>query len=65
MDYESKQKVIAAGFTILRSEDQPTTRIKCIRPGDHHWNTWQKYDTKAERDRQLKKLLSEPNYIQD
>lgn len=65
MDSKSQQKVIAAGFTILRSDDQPTPRIKCRRTGFHNWVTWQSFDNEVSRDRRLKELLKEPKYIFD
>jgi len=65
MDANSQQKVIAKGFVILRSDDQPNIRIKCRRAGSHNWETWQKFETKIARDLRLKELLKEPNYIFD
>ncbi|MFZ4705486.1 MAG: hypothetical protein ACOYMF_05705 [Bacteroidales bacterium] len=65
MDSNSQQKVISAGFTILRSDDQPNIRIKYKGPGLQDWKTFEKFETKAGRDRRLKDLLSKPKYISD
>jgi len=66
MDATSQQKVIAKGFVILRSDDQPNIRIKFKGPGTSEWKTFEKaFDSKAARDRRMKELLTKPNYIFD
>lgn len=66
MDANSQQKVMANGFVILRSDDQPNIRIKFKVPGHNEWKTFEKaFDTKAARDRRMKELLEKPNYIFD
>lgn len=66
MDSQSQHKVIAAGFTILRSDDQPNIRIKYKGNGQSEWKTFEKpFESKAARDRRLKELLEKPKYISD
>ena len=65
MDKKSQLKVIAKGFTILRSDDQPSPRIKYIDKQNHEWKTFSKHEAKAERDRSLAEWLTGPMYIQD
>lgn len=65
MDQASQLKVIAAGFTILRTDDQPSPRIK-VKDKDHHeWSTLRKFETKAARDREYKELLKLQTVIND
>lgn len=65
MDAKSQQKVIAAGFTILRKDDHPTPRIK--QKGTYHqdWSTLEKYETKAARDREFDRMMNDPKFIND
>ena len=66
MDANSQQKVIAKGFVILRSDDQPNIRIKFKGPGTSEWKTFEKpFVSKAARDRRMKELLEKQNYIFD
>jgi len=66
MDANSQQKVIAKGFVILRSDDQPNIRIKFKGPGTSEWKTFEKpFVSKAARDRRMKVLLVLQNYISD
>lgn len=65
MDQASQSKVIKAGFTILRTDDQPSPRIK-IKDKDHpEWATLRKFETKAARDREFKSLLQLSTVIND
>lgn len=65
MDQASQSKVIAAGFTIIRTDDQPSPRIK-VKDKDHHeWSTLRKFETKAARDREYKTLLELSTVIND
>ena len=65
MDSQSQQKVIAAGFTIFRCDDQPTPRIKYKGTESIEWRTYEKFDTKASRDRAFKKLMTMSFAISD
>ena len=65
MDAQSQQKVINAGFTIIRSDDQPTPRIKFKGLGSLEWKTLEKFSSKAERDRKMGALLEMEHIIAD
>jgi len=65
MDAKSQLKVIAAGFVILRCEDQPIPRIKFKAGIVTQWSTLEKFETKAARNRRLQFFLELSNYIQD
>ncbi len=64
MDKHSQSKVIAAGFTIIRADDQPSPRNKA-KGKSHEWKTLEKFDTKAARDRRFEELLEDDNVISD
>lgn len=59
MDQQSQQKVIAAGFTIIRTDDHPSPRIKYKTGNFADGRTLSKFESKAERDRRFKELLEE------
>jgi len=65
MNKRSQLKVIAADFTIIRSEDHPTPRIKYIDKGHHEWRTLEVFETKAARDRRMALLLENAQIIED
>jgi hypothetical protein len=65
MDKQSQLKVLAAGFTIMRPDDQPSPRIKFIDKNHHEWTTLLKFETKAARDRKLKELFEVQLFIID
>ena len=65
MTDKSQQKVIAAGFTILRSDDQPSARIKYKDKSHYHWKTLEAFETKAARDRRMTLLLENSLIIED
>jgi hypothetical protein len=65
MDATSQQKVIAAGFTIIRADDQPNPRVKVKDKRHREWATLDKFETKAERDRRMQELLKSPTVITD
>jgi hypothetical protein len=65
MDATSQQKVIAAGFTIIRADDQPNIRVKVKDCRHKEWATLDKFDTKAARDRYMNELLKLPKIITD
>lgn len=65
MDQASQLKVIAAGFSIIRSDDQPSPRIKIKDKEHHEWSTLRKFETKAARDREFKQLTQLQMVITD
>lgn len=65
MDKKSQLKVVAAGLTILRPDDQPSPRIKFIDKNHHEWTTLLKFETKAARDRKLNELFEIRLFIID
>lgn len=65
MDKNSQAKVITAGFTIIRVDDQPTPRIKVKDGKSHEWRTFEKFETKAARNRRFAELLEDDNVISD
>ena len=64
MGTNDQDKVIKAGFMIIRPDDFPNIRIK-YRVGNGAWKTLEKFDTKAARDRRLKELLKNILTIMD
>lgn len=64
MSTNDQDKVIKAGFMIIRPDDYPNIRIK-YRVGNGAWNTLEKFDTKTARDRRLKELLKNILTIMD
>lgn len=65
MDRKDQNKVIAAGFIIIRKDDYPTPRIKVRHTENTDYRTYQKFKTKAERDRLFNDLLSDNKVISD
>ncbi|HOU67622.1 MAG TPA: hypothetical protein PKW49_03435 [Paludibacteraceae bacterium] len=65
MDAASQNKVIDSGFSIIRCEDNPSVRIKAKTYTRREWHTIGKYTTKAERDRDFKKMLEQHDIITD
>lgn len=66
MNLRDQEKVINAGFIIVRSDDQPSPRIKIKDGKSSEWRTLDKpFPTKATRDRELKRLLALNTVIQD
>lgn len=62
MDAQSQQKVVKAGFKIIRKDDQPNIRIKFKSEDNFEWQTLEKFSTKKERDARFNNLL-ELNYV--
>ena len=65
MDRKSQDKVLKAGFIIIRKDDYPTPRIKARHVAGTDYRTFEKYDTKAERDRAFARLLTDDKVISD
>lgn len=59
MHSKDRCKLIANGFTLLRSDDNPMPRIKVDRSGNGSWATWKKFETKTARDKEIKRILEE------
>ena len=64
MDKLSVQKVLNAGFTIIRKDDYPAPRIK-VKTKDKDWSTLEKFNTKAARDRRFDELMTLDLIISD
>lgn len=65
MEANSMTKLMNAGYTFIRSDDQPNIRIKYKKKGSGDWKTLEKFPTKAARDRRVKELLGEDKIIMD
>lgn len=66
MNTRDQQKVINAGFILVRPDDQPSPRIKVKDGKSSEWRTLNKpFPTKAARDRELDQLLKLDTVIQD
>lgn len=65
MNGDSRIKVMAAGFTIIRTANEPKPIIKRL----ISYMTWATFEdgfkSKAERDRRFKELMKEPHIIDD
>jgi hypothetical protein len=61
-----QKKLTTAGYTLIRSDDSPSPRIKYKDAKHHEWTTLQKdFESKAARDRRMDELLKDPMIIQD
>ena len=66
MDRNSTDKVIAAGFRVIRKDDYPQPRIKAKKnTTGSDWCTLEKFETKAARDRAFEEMLKDPMTICD
>jgi len=65
MDQNSQLKVIAAGFMLIRKDDQPNIRIKIKDCHSQEWRTKEKFETKASRDRRFNELLDNNKVLND
>ena len=68
MDATSQEKVIAMGFRVIRKDDYPQPRIKIKARGKGQnidWQTLEKFETKAARDRAFKDLMKDSMTISD
>jgi hypothetical protein len=64
MEYRSMQKLMNAGYTIIRKDDHPCPRIKYRKKDSGDWKTLEKFATKAARDRKHDELLNEEFIIE-
>lgn len=65
MDAKSQKKVCNAGFIIIRADDHPQPRIKYKNKVRAEWETLEKFETKAARNRRFNKLLELELVISD
>lgn len=65
MDRKSQDKVLNAGFTIIRKDDYPQPRIKARYTAGADYRTYERYNTKAERDRAFAIFLKGDKVISD
>lgn len=66
MNVRDQEKVIKAGFILVRSDDHPSPRIKVKDGKSSERRTLNKpFETKAARDRELNRLLALSTVIQD
>lgn len=69
MNATDQQKLVNAGFTIIRKEDfnmNGQMRIKTKGAGSHEWKTLEKgFATKAALERRMKELLQDPKTVED
>jgi hypothetical protein len=66
MSGSDQQKLVNAGFTIIRIDEQPTLRIKFKGNGGHEWKTLEKgFASRAAVERRVKELLTDAKTIQD
>jgi predicted Rdx family selenoprotein len=70
MNATDQQKLVKAGFTIIRTELAPGSgdnhRIKTKGSGSHEWKTLEKgFPTKAALERRVNELLKDPIIVQD
>lgn len=65
MRIDDQNKLVNAGFQIIRKDDYPSPRIKLCTGGNGSWKTYKKFETKAERDRAFALLLKDEKIISD
>jgi hypothetical protein len=65
MNINSRNKLIKAGWKIIRKDDYPEPRIKIATGQNGAWRTLEKYKSKAERDRMFTVLLSADKTIDE
>ena len=65
MNINDQNKLKKAGFTIVRKDDYPEPRIKISTGTNGGWKTFEKYRTKAERDRAFAALSESDKFISD
>ena len=65
MNVSDQQKVIKAGFILIRWDNYPSPRIKVKDENSREWRTLGAFDTKTARDKRMKELLELSNVIED
>lgn len=64
MTARDRTKLCAAGYLIIRADNQPSPRIKKF-VRDSTWVTIESFHTKAARDRAMTTMLKQPHIIED
>lgn len=57
------EKLVAAGFMIIRRDDYPVSQIKQW-VSDSSWRTVENFNTKAARDRRVAELLDDNKIVE-
>ena len=66
MNAKDQSKLCKAGYTILRKFDEPNPGIKHkTKDNPDSWRNFKVFKSKAERDREMNKLTSLSNCIED
>lgn len=66
MNGTDQQKLVRAGFTIIRKEDHIRLIIKFKGPGARDWRTLEKgFASKAALERRMNELLKDEKTVQD
>lgn len=65
MRIDDQNKLLKAGFHIIRKDDHPSPRIKMCTGQNGGWKTYKKYETKTERDKAFARLLKDDMVIAD
>jgi hypothetical protein len=68
MNATDQQKLVSAGFTIIRKENimNGQLRIKTKGAGSHEWKTLEKgFASKEALERRMKELLQDPKTVED
>lgn len=64
MTANDQNKLMKAGFMIIRKDDYPSPRIKVCTGSNGGWETHNTYPSKAERDRVFKQMLQDDKIIE-
>jgi hypothetical protein len=65
MNATDQRKLVRAGYILVRPDDHPSPRIKVKDKQSLEWRTMKKFETKAARDREMKRLSELDIVIQD
>lgn len=66
MNTKDQNKLLAAGYTLIRKDDTPTIRIKTKSAENLEWQTLEKdFKSKASRDRRMDELLESVTTLED
>lgn len=66
MNQTDQKKVLDAGFTIYRRQNEPKPIIKCLTlEHPYAWRKFEEFETKAARDRRMAELLNNKKHIED
>jgi hypothetical protein len=65
MESTSMNKLMVAGYMFIRTDDSPKIRLKFRKQGSGDRKTFEKFETKAARDRRVKELLKDDKIIMD